>query len=128
MREQRVEAARWLAAAIALAVLGSSASAGGESYAAGQMWGTAPGGVSVNGADDSAYSHLVNGEVAGTVNAAKSGTLLDTGGGGLSIYSIGTQTIVSSTIVGNDNSATIQASQSATNSGGVSNQGTINNH
>lgn len=92
------------------------------------MWGTTPGGVAVNGAVDSAFSHVSNSAAAGAVNAARSGVLLDTGAGGPTIYSIGSQSIVSNTIVGNDNSATISASQSATNSGAVSNQGTINRY
>jgi hypothetical protein len=109
-------------------MLGDSALAESGDYAAGNMWGTTPGGVAVNGAAVSAFTHVSNGAVAGAVNAARSGFLIGSGSGGLSIYSIGSQSIVSNTIVGDDNSTSISASQSASNTGAVSNQGTLNKY
>ncbi len=97
-----------------------------SNYSSGNQWGTAPSGVAVAGAADSAITHAQDSAVAGAVNAARDGLLLGTGLGGISIYSIGTQTVVSNTIVGNNNGTTINSSQDATNSGGVSNNGTIN--
>lgn len=96
-------------------------------YAAGNMWGTTSGGVGVNGAAESASTHATNGLTAAQVNAANGNVLIDTGGsGGLSIYSIGTQTIVSNTVLGSNNNTNVTATQNATNSGGVTNGGTIN--
>lgn len=97
-----------------------------EHYAAGQLWGTDPSGVAVGGALTSAAGHLQQGTIAGQVHAAEEGFLLSTGSGGsLSIQAIGSQSIVTSTIAGNNISSTINATQSATNSGSVSNNGTI---
>ena len=94
-------------------------------YASGNMWGTTPAGVAVNGALESSQAHAQNSAVAGAVNAAKKGILLGTGLGGLSIYSIGTQTVVSNTIVGSNNVINQNTAQNAQNSGDVSNNGTI---
>jgi len=44
---------------------------------------------------------------------------------GLTITSIGSQTLVSNTIVGNGNTTNLNSNQSSQNSGAVSNQGTI---
>lgn len=95
-----------------------------QNYASTNMWGTAPAGVAVNGALESALAHEHNGVVAGQVNAARKGLLLS-GGPGMTITAIGSQSIVSNTVVGNGNNTNISASQSASNSGSVSNQGTI---
>ena len=86
-----------------------------------RMWGSA--GPNGN-ATDSATMHALDGNSAGQVNAAKQGLLLN-GGPGMSITSIGSQNIVSSTIVGDNNSINVNANQNSTNSGSVSNQGTI---
>jgi hypothetical protein len=104
--------------------LADEATAQNYSYSATNMWGTAPSGVAVPGALESAVAHSQNSAVAGAVNAAAAGTLLATGDGG-TISSIGSQTIVSNTVFGNNNPTTISASQSATNSGEVSNSGQI---
>ena len=94
-------------------------------YAAGNQWGTAPSGVAAPGALDSAAAHAQQSAVAGAVNAAENGLLLGTGLGGLSITSIGSQTLVSNTIVGNGNTTNLNSSQSSSNSASVSNTGTI---
>lgn len=115
-------------ALLAFAGLPSSGSAlaqSASSYSASNMWGTTPSGVAVPGAVDSSIAHGQNSAVAAAVNAAQQGTLLGTGIGGGSIYSIGSQTIVSNTVVGNNNSADIHASQSAQNSGDISNSGQL---
>ena len=102
------------------------ASAQQNTYSAGAMWGTAPGGVSVPGALDSSLTHTTNGVSAGQVNSAEAGTLETDGTGGTrNIYAIGTQTIVSSTLIGNNNVSDIDATQSATNSGDVDNAGQV---
>lgn len=98
-----------------------------QNFTSTNMWGTAPAGVSVPGAVDSAIAHEHNGTVAAQVNSARKG-LLTGGVPGLSITSIGSQSIVSNTVVGNGNSTSVNATQSSSNSGSVSNQGTVNNN
>jgi hypothetical protein len=105
--------------------LANEAAAQNYSYSATNMWGTAPSGVAVPGALESAVAHAQNSTTAGAVNGAAAGLLLGTGGDGGAISSIGSQTIVSNTVFGNNNPTTISASQSATNSGNVSNAGQI---
>ena len=114
------------------AILGLLAAAGlpGEAqaqtsttYSASNQWGTMPGGVSVNGALDSAAQAATNAAVAGAANGAKKGVLM---GSNVTINSIGSQTIISNTIFGSNNPTNITASQSASNSGSVSNTGTVN--
>jgi hypothetical protein len=114
------------------ALLGLSIAAGlpGEvqaqssmTYSASNQWGTMPGGVSVNGALDSAAQAATNAAVAGAANGAKKGVLM---GSNVTINSIGSQTIISNTIFGSNNPTNITASQSASNSGSVSNTGTVN--
>lgn len=110
------------------ALLPSPSRAQTNDYSAGQLWGTDPGGVSVNGAYSSAATHANNGLIAGQVNAAKLGTLIN-GGDALSIQTIGSQNIVSSSINGSNVSVTQSADQTTSNSGDVSNTGDINaNH
>ena len=107
--------------------LPNSVFAGSDSYDASTMWGTAPGGATVEGALESAAMHVQNGVVAGQVNAAKEGRLYATGSGEtLNIYSIGSQSVISNNIIGNDNVVDVDAEQSATNSGDVNNDGQIN--
>jgi len=86
-----------------------------------RMWGGA--GPSGN-AMDSATMHALDGNAAGQVNAAKQGLLLNAGPG-MSITSIGSQNIISNTIVGDNNSVNVNANQSSNNSGDVSNNGRI---
>lgn len=88
------------------------------------MWGTAPAGVAVIGSVDSAISHEHNGVVAAQVNAAKKG-LLAGGVPGMSITSIGSQSIVSNTVIGNNNNTSVTATQTTSNTGSVTNQGSI---
>lgn len=99
--------------------------ASAQEVSASAMWGTNYGGLAVSGAAASAQMHGQNGIIAGQVNAAELGYLVSTGSSG-TIQAIGSQTIVSSTINGNSNSATINATQTSSNSGAVSNTGTLN--
>lgn len=110
---------------VGLPYSGSAMAQSASSYSGANMWGTAPSGVAVPGAFDSAIAHGQNSAVAGAVNAASDGTLLGTGVGGGAIYSIGSQTIVSNTVVGNGNSTNVNATQHTDNSGDVSNSGQI---
>lgn len=92
------------------------------------MWGTAPAGVAVPGAVDSAIAHNQNAAVAGAVNAAQAGALFNGGpGSSISITSIGSQNIVSNTVIGDGNNVDIDANQSSSNTGQVSNSGAVNN-
>lgn len=113
--------------AIAIALsLASGPSFAQETYSAGQLWGTSPSGVAVSGALTSAATHLQQGTIAGQVHAAKKGLLLSTGdGSSLSIQAIGSQSIVTSTISGNNINSDVDATQSSSNTGSVSNNGTI---
>lgn len=91
------------------------------------MWGTQPAGVAVPGAVESSAAHFNNGLLAGQVNAAREGLLIGTGlGGSVSIYSIGSQSVISNTISGHDITVSVNANQDSTNSGKVSTDGTIN--
>ncbi len=112
-------------ACIAIAGLPNEARAQDYTYAAGEQWGTTPGGVAVNGALESAEAHELNGEIAGQVNAAKLGALVGLPGTSLAITSVGSQTIVTNTISGDNISSSINATQTSSNSGSVSNTGTI---
>ncbi|MEJ2125218.1 MAG: hypothetical protein P8Y67_09495 [Alphaproteobacteria bacterium] len=101
--------------------------AGSESYDASSMWGTAPGGATVDGALESAAMHVQNGVVAGQVNSAKDGLLYANGSGeSYNIYSIGSQSVISNNIVGDGNDVDIKAKQYSKNKGDISNSGQIN--
>lgn len=97
---------------------------GGASYSnssAGRMWGS---NNSTGTASDSSTMHSADGVSAGQVNAAKQG-LLYAGGPGLTITAIGSQSIISTTVVGDGNSTNVNATQTTTNTGTVTNNGTI---
>ena len=118
-----------LIASLAFTIAGamSTSAMAGDSFSAGSMWGTDGSGVAVSGAAASSAAHVQNGTVAGQANAAEEGLLLSTGSeGSITIQSIGSQTVVSSTISGNDNSIDTSASQSSQNSGDVTNDGQVN--
>ena len=97
-----------------------------NSAGAGSMWGTNSSGVSVAGAVDSANNHNLNSMVAGSANAARS-NLLITNGPNYSISSVGSQSIVSTTIVGNNNGSSTSAGQSTSNTGATTAHGTMVN-
>jgi hypothetical protein len=117
---QAIAAGMCLTGASTLPALAQSST----TYAASNMWGTVSSGVAVPGAVDSAAAHNLNGVTAGQVNAAKLGLLVNSGGN-TTIESIGSQTIVSSTVYGSNNTTSIGATQSSSNSGSVSTNGTI---
>lgn len=92
------------------------------------MWGTAPAGVAVPGAVDSAIAHNQNSAAAGAVNAAEAGALFNGGPGtSIAITSVGSQNIISNTVIGDNNNTNINADQSSSNTGQVSNSGAVNN-
>jgi hypothetical protein len=97
-----------------------------DNYSASNMWGTAPAGVAVPGALDSAIAHNQNSAAAGAVNAAEAGILFN-GGSGMNITAIGSQNIISTTVIGDGNDVDVNANQSSSNTGAVSNSGTVNN-
>lgn len=90
---------------------------------AGTMWGTAGGAVGKSTLQSSADMNAANGTVAGQVNAARNGYLYS--GITINVSSIGSQSVVNTTIVGSGNSANVSASQSSSNSGSVSNNGSL---
>lgn len=115
-----------LSMTIALAGVGSAAIAG-ENYSAGSMWGTDGSGVAVNGALKSAAAHVQNGTIAAQSNAAEEGMLVATGSGGsITVQSIGSQTVVSNSITGDDNYLEVHADQDSENTGSVTNNGEVN--
>ena len=89
------------------------------SVSSSRMWGSSSGSLS-----DSASLHAQEGSAAGQVNAAKLGLLVGAGPN-FSITAIGSQSIVSTTIVGNGNSTNVNASQTSSNTGDVTTNGTI---
>ncbi len=88
----------------------------------GRMWGGNTG--SSGAAWDSSAMHVQDGNAAGQVNAAKAGLLY--GGQNLSITAIGSQNIVSTTVIGDGNSTNVNTTQTSSNSATVTNNGTIN--
>lgn len=105
-------------------VLLTTSQVGAENYSAGNAWGTQAGGISIAGAAASAAMHAQNGIIAGQVNAAERGLLVGTGSSG-SIQTIGSQSIVSSTIYGDDNTVDQVADQTTENTGDVTNDGKV---
>jgi hypothetical protein len=89
--------------------------------ASGRMWGAAGSGGS---GQDSSTMHSLDGNSAAQVNAARLGLLIGNGSN-TSITAIGSQSIVSTTVIGDNNSTNITATQTSTNSGTVTNNGTI---
>ncbi|MDO8877361.1 MAG: hypothetical protein Q8M24_20365 [Pseudolabrys sp.] len=89
--------------------------------ASGRMWGAAGWGSSVV---DSSTMHSMDGNAAAQVAAARQGLLIGNGSN-MSITAIGSQSIVSTTVIGDGNSTTVTASQTSTNSGTVTNNGII---
>lgn len=106
--------------------LSHSVAAGSDGYDASSMWGTSAGGTSVDGAYESSAMHVQNGIVAGQVNAAEEGLLYSNGSAdSYNIYSIGSQSVISNTIIGDDNDINVSATQTSSNTGNVSNSGEI---
>ncbi len=89
------------------------------------MWGAAPASVGVPGAVDSSVTHAQGAALAGAVNAAEAGMLINGIGSSLTISSVGSQTIVQNTVIGASNSVNLNSSQKSSNTGDVSNSGTI---
>jgi hypothetical protein len=94
----------------------------GSNNASSRMWGSS--GAGGAGIGDSSTMHAQDGSAAGQVNAARQGYLFN-GGPGMTINAIGSQSIVSTTVIGNNNSTSVNATQTSTNSGSVSNTGTV---
>ena len=86
----------------------------------GRLWGTTS---SVSGSDSSSM-HSQDGNAAAQVNAARLGFLVGNGTS-WSITAIGSQTIVSTTVVGDNNSTNVNATQTSSNTGTITNTGTI---
>lgn len=104
----------------------NSSMAGGTGTA-GMMWGTgAAGGVGVSGALNSSTTHLLDSQAAGFVQSARSGYLYAPGST-ISVQSIGSQTIVSNSIYGNNNTNNMDIRQDSRNDGNTTNDGSINN-
>lgn len=106
-----------------LLLVGTAVNAG-EHYDATTMWGTAP----ASNASESAAMHVTEGVVAGQVNAAKAGMLVSTGSEtALNISSIGSQNLTNTTVNGNNNDIDVSSDQTTSNTGDVTNEGTIGN-
>lgn len=93
------------------------------------MWGTSSGGLGFGSPLESAAMHEADALIAAQSQAAKSGSLspvIGTPGSSINIQSIGSQTVISNTVIGDGNSANIDATQSSSNTGGISNSGSVN--
>jgi hypothetical protein len=120
--------ARILQCMVGLALATNSCGAWAQStasYSSGNMWGTAPAGVAVPGALESASTHAQRAALAGAVNAAEAGMLINGIGANLTISSVGSQTLVQNTVYGTDNQVNLNTKQTSNNTGDVSNKGTI---
>ena len=111
---------------LALAANGGGAFAQSTaSYSSGNMWGTAPAGVAVPGALESATTHAQEAALAGAVNAAEAGMLINGIGSSLTISSVGSQTVVQNTVYGSSNSVNLNTRQQSNSAGNVTTDGTI---
>lgn len=88
------------------------------------MWGVGTSTSNSNNSANSAAMHQQNALVAGSVNASEEGLLL-TNGMNMTIQAIGSQSIVSTTIYGDNNQVDVVADQTSENSGDVTNHGTM---
>lgn len=68
--------------------------------------------------------HVSNGRAAGQVNAALDRLLYE--GVSISVTSVGSQNVINTTVYGDRNQVEVEADQESSNSGDVSNGGTIN--
>ena len=103
------------------------ASLGSSGTSAGAMWGTGSGGnAGVGGAAGSAQMHQLNGMTAGYDQAARKSILMAPGNS-ITVQSIGNQTIINSSINGNNISAVIDADVTTSNSGAISNAASVKN-
>jgi hypothetical protein len=101
--------------------------AGGGGGSATSMWGVGSGGSGASASSslaDSANAHETLGQSAGLVNSAKRGFLYSSGTS-IILESIGSQSIVNTSIYGDNNVADITANQTSTNSGNVNAIGSI---
>lgn len=96
---------------------GSSGSAfSGSTVSASTMWAT-----TTTGSDSNYYSALMHqaaGETAAGVEMARKG-ILYLNGASITVTAVGSQNIISTTIIGDDNSVGVNADQTATNTGDV---------
>ena len=90
------------------------------SGSSGRMWGAAN--ASNANPIDSSLMHSQDAASAGEVNAAKAGLLY---GANVNITAVGSQNIVSTTVFGNNNVTTVTPTQTSSNTGTVTNNGTI---
>jgi hypothetical protein len=106
----------------ALAATGPAGAGSTSNGNAGLYWGMGGSSASSQGnsSAESSVMHYNNATLAAQNNLAKKGLLLGTN---ISVYAIGTQNIVS--VTGNNNS--VSANQNGTNSGDISNNGTVGN-
>ncbi len=115
-----------IALTLCAALLTTVAARGQTVTSSAVMWGTTNGaGTSGASQVELAVQHQADGSSAGLVNGAIAGVLLNTGGGSVSIYSIGSQSVVSNTVIGDGNNVSITATQTSSNTGDVTNSGQV---
>lgn len=91
------------------------------------MWGGATGMWSAGGGSsgiDSSLMHYYDGQAAGYVQAARHNSLYAPGSS-ITVETIGSQSVVSTSIYGSDNVVRVDARQESVNSGSVTTQDTI---
>ena len=113
-----------LALAAATTCANAQSMGGGDSNSANVMWGTTPDGSGFGSPLESVAMHETNALLAGQALAAERGAL-GAVGSSITIQSIGSQSVISNTVIGNGNSANITADQNANTNGDVTNTGDL---
>lgn len=120
---KRTVAGSVLAALLGLLAAGSANAQATTGVSATVMWGTQSG-TPGSAFYESAAGHIANGVVAGQANAAKMGSLINTGpNSNMTVYSVGVQNVATTNIAGSNNN--VNANQNGTNTGAVTNNGGI---
>lgn len=90
------------------------------------MWGGVTGGGAGSGSPglDSSVMHFYDGQAAGYVQAARDNSLYAPGSS-ITVQTIGSQSVISTSIYGNDNVVRVDARQESVNSGDVTTQDVI---
>jgi hypothetical protein len=94
-------------------------------YSSSSMWGTASSGNAVPGAAESAGAHFINGNIAGQVNAARRGALINSGSTFV-VTTIGSQNVITNTITGSGNIVSVEADQDSESTGDISSDAEFN--
>ena len=112
---------------MATACASCAAQSSSGNYSAFSMWGVATGSGFGQTATttDSVQSHTNEGTIANSVSASKAGVILAPNvTSSVTIQSVGSQNVVSTTLIGNSNSTNVSGTQTSSNTGSVANTAT----